>query len=310
MSARHEPVLLEEVLGFLANGPGLYLDATLGDGGHAEGLLERESGARLLGADRDPASLDFARARLARFGTRVLTAHATFRELPGAHRELAGAEPFAGVLVDLGLSSRQIDDPARGMSFAHEGPLDLRMDPSRGEPAAARLAHAEADEVANALREHGDLRDARRLARAIVEAARDGRLDSTRTLAALVDRVFGGRQHPRRYAQVFQALRIWVNGEAEDLDALLAWLPDATRPGGVVVSLAYHSGEDRRIKRAVRGRPGTAAARRPPASSESRLPEGPWDEIVRRVVTPSDDERARNPRARSARLRAFRRKAR
>jgi 16S rRNA (cytosine1402-N4)-methyltransferase len=108
---------------------------------------------------------------------------------------------------------------------------------------------------------------------------------------------------------VFQALRIWVNGEAEDLDAVLQWLPDAVRPGGVVVTLAYHSGEDRRVKRAVRGTPRTAPARRPPAVSEERPPEGPWEDVTRKVVTPSHEEEVRNPRARSARLRAFRRKS-
>src|SRR5947207_1373975 len=122
LSGRHEPVLLAETLAFLRNGPGLYLDATLGDGGHAEALLDSESGARLLGSDRDPAAVAGARARLARFGDRVSIAHATFRELPA----LAVAEPLAGALLDLGLSSRQIDDPARGMSFMGGGPLALR----------------------------------------------------------------------------------------------------------------------------------------------------------------------------------------
>ncbi len=307
MSARHEPVLLAETLRFLANGPGLYLDATLGDGGHADALLEREPAARLLGCDRDLEALAFARARLARFGDRVITAHATFREVPGVHRDLAGGEPFTGALLDLGLSSRQIDDPARGMAFGQDGPLDLRMDASRGESAMRHLARTDADEVAAVLREHGDVPQAGRLARALVAAARIDELGTTRALVACIDRALGGRQHPRRYAQVFQALRIWVNGEAEDLEAMLGWLPDAMRPGGVVVTLAYHSGEDRRIKQAVRGTPRTAPARRLPVPREARLPEGPWEEVVRRVVTPAHEEERRNPRARSARLRAFRR---
>ncbi len=307
MSARHEPVLLEETLRFLARGSGLYLDATLGDGGHAAALLDREPGARLLGCDRDPVSLEFARERLAPFGGRVILAHATFREVPAVHREQCGGEPLAGALLDLGLSSRQIDDPARGISFGKDGPLDLRMDATRGEPVTRHLARTDAGEVAAVLREHGDLPQAGRLARALVESAQAGTLETTRALVACIDRAFGGRQHPRRYAQVFQALRIWVNGEAEDLDAMLKWLPDAMRPGGVVVTLAYHSGEDRRIKRAVRGTPRTAPARRSPASLEARSPEGPWEEVVRRVVTPTPEEEGRNPRARSARLRAFRR---
>jgi len=299
-------VLLGETLAFLRNGSGLYLDATLGDGGHAEALLDAEPGARLLGGDRDPASLAFAGQRLARFGARVTLVHAAFRDLPRAHRA-QGGEPLAGALLDLGMSSRQLDDPSRGMSFQLDGPLDLRLDPGAGEPAARRLARVEADELARVLREHGGVEGASRLARAMVEEARAGRLDTTRALAALVARAAGGRAHPRRLAQVFQALRIWINEEAEELDSVLAWLPDAMRSGGVVVTLAYHSGEDRRIKRVLRGTPEILPARRRPALMDARLPEGPWEELVHKVVTPTEDEKAKNPRARSARLRAFRR---
>jgi 16S rRNA (cytosine1402-N4)-methyltransferase len=305
----HEPVLLAETLERLRNGPGLYLDATLGDGGHAEALLDAEPDARLLGCDRDRDALAVAGARLARFGGRVTLAHATFAELPTAWAR-AGGEPLAGALFDLGLSSRQIDDPARGISFSKTGPLDLRLDRSRGATAAERIAAATEDELDGVLRRHGDLRESRRLARAIAEAARTGALTTTEALRAVIDRAFGGRSHPRRYAQVFQALRIWVNGEADDLDAALAWLPDAMRPGGMVVTLAYHSGEDRRIKQALRGTsPRTPSRRLPPIAAE-RLPEGPWESVTRHVVTPSHAETVRNPRARSARLRAFRRKSR
>jgi 16S rRNA (cytosine1402-N4)-methyltransferase len=233
-----------------------------------------------------------------------MLAHATFRELPDAHAN-AGGETFRGALFDLGLSSRQIDDPARGISFQKEGPLDMRMDPSRGLSAQEMLGSADEHEVAFVLRKHGDLRSAARLARDIVAEARRGGLPTTRALTAVIDRALGGRPHPRRYAQVFQALRIWVNEEAEDLDAVLAWLPDAMQPGGVVVTLAYHSGEDRKIKQALRGQP--RVLRRLPIS-DAVTPPLPWDEITRRVVKPSESEVARNPRARSARLRAFRRK--
>jgi 16S rRNA (cytosine1402-N4)-methyltransferase len=320
VKARHEPVLVDEVLRFLRAGPGLYLDATLGDAGHAEALLRAEPGARLLGADRDLEALAFARQRLAPFGARVITAHATFRELPDVWAGVGRAEPLGGALLDLGLSSRQIDDPTRGMSFMSEGPLDLRMDRSRGVTAAERLAAASEDEILAVLVEHGDLSmGARRLARALSTAARSGELSTTRALVRLMERVFGGRPHPRRLAQVFQALRIWVNGEAEDLETLLQWLPGALRPEGVVVTLAYHSGEDRRIKRAVRGasravprvrnrrfRAGPAPSSPDPFAPPERGA-GPWQELTRKVVTPSHDEKVRNPRSRSARLRAFRR---
>jgi 16S rRNA (cytosine1402-N4)-methyltransferase len=299
-------VLLAEVLGHLRNGPGLYLDATLGDAGHAEALLDAEPGARLLGCDRDPAALERAAGTLSRFGTRVHLAHATFREVPAA-LTAAGGEGLVGALFDLGLSSRQIDDADRGMSFMQDGPLDLRMDPSRGRTGAERLGEVAAEELEAVLREHGDVTGARQLARALVAEAGRGGLRTTRELRDAVDRALGGPAHPRRYAQVFQALRIWVNDEAQELEAALQWLPAAMAPGGRVVTLAYHSGEDRRIKRALRGPAGSRFARRLPEIPGVRPQERPWDELTRRVVTPSPIEQERNPRARSARLRAFRR---
>jgi 16S rRNA (cytosine1402-N4)-methyltransferase len=300
-------VLLEEVLRVLRNGPGLYLDATLGDGGHAEALLEAEPGARLLGCDRDPASLAFAETRLMRFSGRASFAQASFRDLPAAHAR-AGGEPLTGALFDLGVSSRQLDDPARGMSFRSEGPLDMRMDRAAGSPASDRLREVEPDELAEVLRSFGDLPDARRLARHLVAEARAGRLATSRDLVGTIDRS-GGPRHPRRYARVFQALRMWVNDEVGELEAALRWLPDAMLDGGVLVTLAYHSGEDRRIKQALRGSASRArAVRRLPEVIDERPPEGRWDELVKGVVTPSAEEQARNPRARSARLRAVRRR--
>lgn len=307
MSARHEPVLLEEVLRVLRNGPGLYLDATLGDGGHAEALLEAEPGARLLGCDRDPASLAFAESRLMRFAGRASFAQAAFHDLPATHARLGG-EPLAGALFDLGVSSRQLDDPARGMSFRSEGPLDMRMDRASGSPASDRLREVEPDELADVLHALGDLPDARRISRQLVADARAGRLTTSRALAESVDRA-GGPRHPRRYARVFQALRMWVNNEVGELEAALRWLPDAMMDGGVLVTLAYHSGEDRRIKQALRGSASRArVVRRLPEVIEERPPEGRWEELVKGVVTPSAEEQARNPRARSARLRAVRRR--
>lgn len=309
MSARHDPVLVREVLGFLLRGgAGLYLDATLGDGGHAQALLDADSGVRLLGCDRDPAALAFSRERLARFGARVTLRQSTFRELPAAHAA-AGGEALAGVLMDLGLSSRQIEDPARGISFASEGPLDMRMDPTSGTPLSERLAGADAEEVASALRTHGDVSGAGRLARAIVEAAREGRLSTTRDLVDCLARA-GGEAHPKRLAPVFQALRIWVNDEMADLEGALAWLPAAVREDGIVVTLAYHSGEDRRVKHAMRGAARTVPSRRLPERDSERAPESPWEELTRKVVVPTRTEELANPRARSARLRAYRRKSR
>jgi 16S rRNA (cytosine1402-N4)-methyltransferase len=304
VSALHEPVLLTETISFLRNGAGLYLDATVGDGGHAFALLAAEPAARLLACDRDAGSLKVARQRLSPYEGRVTFAHCSFRGLPEAHGRL-GNELLSGALLDLGLSSRQLDDPGRGMSFAAEAPLDLRLDTSTGQSAAARLSQVGDAELTQVLREHGDLPRAGALARAIVRAAAAGRLATTRDLVLLIDQVRGGRSHPRTYARVFQALRIWVNEEAEDLDAILAWLPEVMRVGAVVVTLAYHSGEDRRIKQVLR--PQRMESRRLPPS-DARPRQGPWEELTRKVVTPTDGEIARNPRARSARLRAFRRK--
>jgi 16S rRNA (cytosine1402-N4)-methyltransferase len=303
VSARHEPVLLRETLAFLAPGPGLWLDATLGDGGHAEALLLAHPELRLLGNDRDPGSLAFARARLARFGGRVTTVHGTFRDLPAAHAALGG-EPFRGALFDFGLSSAQIDDPARGMSFRYDGPLDLRMDTSRGETLADRLATVTEEELATVLRDHGDVRPARSLARALLTDFRSGALRTTGQLAALAGRVLRDGS-AGAIAPVFQALRIWVNDEMADLEGALAWLPEAMADGGVVVTLAYHSGEDRRVKQALRG-PAVVVSRRLPPTVDAVVT-SPWQELTRKVVVPSAEEQERNPRARSARLRAFRR---
>jgi 16S rRNA (cytosine1402-N4)-methyltransferase len=306
VSARHEPVLVRETLAFLHPGPGLFLDATLGDGGHAEALLLASDRLRLLGSDRDPAALTFARERLAPFGDRVSLAHGTFRDLPAAHAALGG-ERFAGALFDFGLSSRQIDDAGRGMSYRREGPLDLRMDPSAGPTLAERLDIAAEAELADVLHAHGDVPRARALAREILAAARAGQLANTRQLAALVGRVLRDAR-PAAIAPVFQALRIWVNDEMTDLEAGLAWLPDVLADGAVVVTLSYHSGEDRRVKQALRGPRRATSRRLPPAADESAS--SPWQELTRKVVVASEQEQLTNQRARSARLRAFRRKPR
>lgn len=304
MSAHHDPVLVRETLAFLAPRAGLFLDATLGDGGHADALLSADPRVRLLANDRDPASLAFARERLQRFGVRVTFAHGTFRDLAAAHATLG--ERFAGALFDFGLSSRQIDDPDRGMSYRATGPLDLRMDTSRGDTLAEKLENVTEEELADVLRTHGDLTHSLALARAILAEARAGRLRTTTQLAELAGRVLRDSR-PAAVAPVFQALRVWVNDEMADLEAALAWLPGVMDDGGVVVTLAYHSGEDRRVKHALRGPVRAVSRRLPPAAD---VMPGPWEELTRRVVTPSEEEVRRNPRARSARLRAFRRKPR
>jgi len=313
VSVRHEPVLVRETLGFLSPRRGLYLDATLGDGGHAEALLAASEQLRLLANDRDVDALAGARVRLERFGDRVTFAHGTFRELPAAHAAV-GAERLAGALFDLGVSSRQIDDAARGMSYSQAGPLDLRMDAGRGTTLADRLASTNETELAGVLRGFGDVVPARALARAILAATGEGTLTDTRALAALVRRVLRDPR-PAAAAPVFQALRIWVNDEMADLESALDWLPEAMADGGVVVTLSYHSGEDRRVKQALRGASvhgGTQRSwvRRLPPVAAAASSVSPWEELTRKVVVPEETEQRSNPRARSARLRAFRRKPR
>ena len=311
MSVLHEPVLLRETLAFLSPRAGLYLDATLGDGGHAEAMLAADPRVRLLANDRDADALAGARVRLERYGDRVTFAHGTFRELPAAHAAM-GAERFAGALFDLGVSSRQIDDAARGMSYSHAGPLDLRMDAGRGTTLADRLASTNETELAAVLRGFGDVVPARALARDILTAARQGELADTRSLAALVRRVLRDPR-PAAAAPVFQALRIWINDEMADLESALQWLPEAMADGGVVVTLSYHSGEDRRVKQVLRGAPVQGSRRLPdPAllGAPAAVAESPWEELTRKVVVPAESEQRSNPRARSARLRAFRRKPR
>ncbi len=299
MNGRHEPVLLWEALGYLRNGAGLYLDATLGDGGHALALLEVEPGARLVGTDRDPAALEAARERLAGFGDRVMLAQARFSELPDLFAR-CGWEALRGALLDLGLSSRQLDDPGRGMSFQHAGPLDLRMDPTRGRTAAEWIAATDERELARCLAEEGGVPRPRGVARALLRARDAGALRTTADLARAAARVYGGRPHPRRLAQVFQALRRSVNEEGPELESALAFLARQLEPGAVLVTIAYHSGEDRIVKRAFRGE---NAPEGPPP------PDSPWEILTRRVVKPGTEESARNPRARSARLRAARRRS-
>ncbi|HEY8120913.1 MAG TPA: 16S rRNA (cytosine(1402)-N(4))-methyltransferase RsmH [Myxococcota bacterium] len=305
----HQPVLLEETLHWLGVRPGaLVVDGTLGDGGHAEAILERSGpDGRLIGLDRDPDALRIAGQRLARFGARVSLEHASFRELT---RVLAGAGTprLDGVLLDLGVSSRQLDQPERGFRFGTETArataLDMRMDPTRGETAAELLARASETELRECFREYGELPGANRLARTI--AGRRGAQPLRTTadlLAAIRDaRIGGGRKH-NPATLVFQALRIAVNDELGALDAGLESAIAALAPGGRLCVIAYHSLEDRLVKQrfAREERPCICAPAAPVCScgKKPRLARA-----TRKAVRPSDLEIRNNPRARSARLRA------
>lgn len=282
----HEPVLLEEAVGFLSPAPGkLIVDATVGTGGHAEAFLRR--GAQVVGIDRDPHALALARERLAGFGERVQLLHGNFRDLPALLSRL-GVHPVDGVLFDLGASSLQFDSPERGFSFSVDGLLDMRMDPSSSPTAADLVNHLPEPDLAKILWEYGEERYARRIARAVVRARP---LRTTRQLAALVARVYPpGRHRIHPATRTFQALRIAVNDELGALEAGLAGAVEVLAPRGGLVAIAFHSLEDRIVKRFLRRE---ALA-------------GRVEVLTKRPVVPGAEEVACNPRAWSAKLRAAR----
>jgi 16S rRNA (cytosine1402-N4)-methyltransferase len=304
--AQHLPVLLAPAIEWLApQRGGLFVDCTVGLGGHAEALLERAPQARLLGFDRDPQALRRAAERLRRFGARARLRQGDFGDL-GALLEGEGETRAAGILADLGVSSLQLDAAERGFSFRREGPLDMRMGPGGLTAGEIVNSYAEAD-LERILREYGEERDARRIARAIV-AARLGRpLRTTAELRQLIVRVKGSRRSEGRVdpaTRAFQALRIEVN---QELAALRRLMEEALRrldTDGRLVVISYHSLEDRIVKHALRAAergevdPVTGRPR-----SETRLIEV----LTRKPVRPDEEEIALNPRARSARLRAARR---
>lgn len=312
----HEPVLLEECLAFL--GPGalagaVVVDGTLGDGGHAEAILRRTApGGRLVGLDRDAEALARAGARLAPFGARALLVHASFAEIASVLAE-RGLGPVDAVLLDLGVSSHQLDTPERGFRFgeasAAETPLDMRLDPSAGEPASALLRDAGEATLTHWFRAYGELPGAARLARAIVEERRRRPFETAADLLRVVRATGvgrGRRHHPATL--VFQALRIAVNDELGALEAALDQAPSVLRPGGRLVVLAYHSLEDRAVKQRLQAlERGCVCPPALPVCSCGRVPV--LRRVTRRAVRPSPDEVRRNPRARSARLRAAERLA-
>jgi 16S rRNA (cytosine1402-N4)-methyltransferase len=310
--ALHVPVLLGPVTEALEPRPGgRYLDLTLGMGGHAEAILEAcGPDGRLLALDRDPAALALAGARLARFGDRVQLVAAAFSEVAAVIARL-GLEPFDGVLADLGVSSLQLDDAARGFSFRFSAPLDMRMDPTRGPTAAELIEGLDHGALAGILARYGEVPKAGRVAAAILAARDESRLATTRDLARVVESATGGGRRARGRGahpatQVFQALRIAVNGELEQLEALLQALPALVRPGGRVAIISFHSLEDRLVKHALRDPPPEPVPHGLPIEPE-RI-RGPWEPRPRRAIEADEAERAANPRARSAKLRVAERR--
>jgi len=292
----HVPVLTTEALAHLRpERGGLFVDCTVGLGGHTQALLEAGA-TRVLGLDRDAQALEAARTRLAPFGDRVELVHADFRSVE-AVLDSRRIEAVDGALADLGVSSLQFEGPGRGFSFQRDEPLDMRMDATSGATAADLLASSTERELADAIYTFGEERHSRRIAKAIVQSRRDRPIQTTGQLAAIVRRAQGryGYQRIDPATRTFQALRIWVNQELEGLDQFLETIVRRLRAGARLVVIAFHSLEDRIVKHTLR-----ALAKG--ANAAVAL-------LTKKPVVPGDEELERNPRARSAKLRAAERLA-
>jgi 16S rRNA (cytosine1402-N4)-methyltransferase len=309
MKEGHQPVLAEEVVTLLAVAPGsLQIDATVGGGGHTERILAAtDPDGRLLGLDADGAAIARVQARLGdRFGPRLRLRQANFRELGRVAPE-EGFGAVDGCLFDLGLSSFQLADEARGFGFRTSGPLDMRFDVTRGVPASELLATLEVTELTALFRRYGEEPYANRIARSLVETRRTSPIATAADLARLVERVAPARAPGRRRihpaTRVFQALRIAVNEELDALENGLAAAVELLQPGGRLVVLSYHSLEDRIVKRFFRAeRKGCTCPPEVPICVCGRQPR--LRLVTPKGIVPADAELAANPRARSARLRA------
>ena len=302
-SFEHESVLVGEVVEHLSSRDDeVYVDCTVGGGGHSSAIR-----GRIIGIDRDPAALAAAGARL---GDRAQLVHGSFGDV-GEILAGFGIAKVEGFILDLGVSSPQLDHADRGFSFSKEGPLDMRMDPTRGPTALDLITDTEQEDLAELISDLGEERYAKRIARLIKEAVREDRVHTTTELAAVVAQgipVVEQRKskiHPA--TRTFQALRIAVNTELDQLERFLAAFPDLLHPGGRCAIISFHSLEDRLVKNAFRDLTWTSSlpARLAEAEGERTLPV--VELLTRKAVFATDDEVARNPRARSARLRACKR---
>jgi 16S rRNA (cytosine1402-N4)-methyltransferase len=295
----HVPVLADEVVRQLVTDRGgCYLDLTVGGGYHLAAVAKVvEPGARLYGVDRDPNAIAHARTVLQHFPVVQRIARASFGDLVTIAREL-GITGCHGILLDLGISWRQVDDPSRGFSFRHDGPLDMRMDPNLPTSAADLVNALSQQELTAILREFGEERQAARLARAIVTERQTGMIRTTSKLATIVAQVVRGPHQAKSMARVFQAFRIAVNREMDELRSVLPAALSLLYPGGRLAVIAYHSLEDRTVKRFFReqAKSGSTHPAEPVRQAALRI-------LTRKPIVPEEAETDRNPRARSARLR-------
>lgn len=301
----HMPVLLSETLGFLSGG-GPVVDATIGLGGHAEAILASLPDVELIGIDQDPDAIAVAAARLARFDKRVRIVKANFAEIAIVLRDTTDKAPTA-IFADLGVSSMQLDSDTRGFSFRFDSPLDMRMDAGSGRRSAADLlAEMKQDELTDIIYQFGEERHSRRIARWIIEKRENGEpITTTRELAELVRRAVPGRGkdkiHPA--TRTFQALRIAVNGELDVIEPFISDSIDLLKTDGVLAIITFHSLEDRIVKRAFQRFAGRCQC--PPRLPECRCGAEKRVEILtRKPIVASELERDKNPRSRSAKLRA------
>jgi len=296
----HRPVLLREVLGLLKPKPGLLIvDGTCGGGGHTEALLQ--SGADVLGLDQDPDAVRHVSERLTHFGRRLIVRQANFRHAASVLDEL-GISTIGGVLLDLGVSSRQLENAQRGFSFVRNGPLDMRMDPRTRLTAAKIVNEYGEEELTRLFREFGEEPAARRIASLIVKMRRTAPFRETLPLARAIEKLVGrhGRHHPA--TRVFQALRMEANDELAALEEGLRVLTARLAPGGRIAVITFHSLEDRIVKNFFRDH-SQEWLDKPEWPEPKRNPDYDLELVTPKPMEPSDDEQRTNPRSRSAKLR-------
>lgn len=302
----HTPAMPEEVLAYLRpERGGTFLDATVGGGGHAARLLEASPAVRVIGIDQDPEAIEAARARLAAYGDRVELIEANFRDLDRI-QATTDIHDLAGALLDLGVSSHQIDTQARGFSFRPGTSLSMRMGGTTGdrEPAADLLNRASESELGRVFREYGEERRWKALAREVVRRRRTRPFRTSDDLVAALTAVLGRSAMEREKARLFQAVRIAVNDELAALEEGLVSIRDRLAPGGRLVAISYHSLEDRIVKKAFRR--WARACICPPGLPECRCRGRPLGRVLtKKPARPTEEEVGRNPRVRSARFRAW-----
>ncbi len=302
----HVPVMRDAIVDLIAVGPCAWIvDGTVGTGGHAQAILQRLPQARVLGIDVDAAALQVAAKRLQHFGDRVRLQHGSYAEVD-TWVTRCGIAPVSGIVLDLGVSSPQIDAAERGFSYRHSGALDMRMDPSVGPSAAELLQTATEQEISRVLREYGEERAARRIARAVVERRQQSPLQTTADLVAVVRSCVSGRKPVSALARVFQGVRVWVNGELENLRLGLGRSLGVLAPGSILAVLSYHSLEDRMVKQFFRRQTEGCVCPVDLPRCGCGFVAG-FRLLTRRALRPQASEVAENPRARSARLRALQR---